>query len=639
MATTKEEPWVKVSEEIVNNPPSVVGDDQIVIGGVIIAPCGPALAQITSGTDFLNKYTTDGTIPRNAHISFLNAYYLSQITPLVIARATNAKLLGGVIIHKEGSAKCYFDENNDVLKYSKEISIPNIPVDDSGNLGEFNLAIEDIIVYAGTMPELSETTNLYEVVTIDDLITVLTSIGGYYFENFSTSTKTNIATVTAKVYSQQPTLAIGDVSTSTEEDAVSNVDDVDPIELDLDENIPEEADWIFAMIGQEYSNSDYIKFNFKKSGTRFLLELLDNVNSGRYYISFDPNHTDSTGASDYADTLNDLGFNFNVVIYGNAQSNADEFTASLTNVTFGESSYNAEASASSTNVNNALETIVDQELYDIDGLCLFGLQITSDGATITKQFCTIGPDNKWLTPVGVPYVYTNRRTIANWVESLGLPEPSPVPGAIVLGPFDKDTSTVGWTFYVDPGVKYWERVVTNANANQEFAPVFKDTYGEMNMTSPTLLLKKDDRELLLARSKPINWVIQNARTGVYYLNQNWTYSNDDNVCEEENVVRTVWKISRDLNPILEQFFAHYNTRSTRQSVYDLIDYYFRWNIMNQNFHPDEYNIVCDNSNNPDEIIRAHKMQVLVEVRYNPSIKWITAINRAYPIGVDFSGEM
>lgn len=644
MATTKVEPFVKVSEEVVNNPTSVSVDDEIVIGGVIVSPCGPALTKVNGDADFLEKFTINGSIPRNANISLINAYYLSKVTPLVIARATNAKLYGGIIIYKpesvgktSGYAKCYFDENNDVLKYSKEITIANLPIQDDGSLGEFNLAVEDIIMYSGTMPELTETVNLYNVSTVDDLIAVLTNLGGFYFENFEVDKDGGSITVTC--YSQQSSILIGEVSTSTEENSVSNVSDVEPTELTLDDTIPSESLWIFSMIGNEYSNADYIKFNFKKSGSRFLLELLDDTNEGRYYISFDPEHTDSTGTSDYADTLNEMDLNFTTVVYSNAKENSEEFSLKLENISFGESSYNDAASANSINVNNALDSLTTQELYDIDGLSLFGLQTTADGAQITKQFAVVGQDNKWLVPIGVPYVYTNRRTIANWVESLGLPEPNPMPSTIVLGSFDKDIATLGWTTYIDAGVKYWERVVTNANNGNKFAPVFKDTYGSMNMANPVVLLQKEDRDLLLSRNKPINWICKNNRTGNYYLNQNWTYTKDDNVCEEENIVRTIWKISRDLDTILENFFAMYNTRSTRQSVSDLVDYYFRWNVMNKNFAPSEYQCICDNSNNPDSVIRDHRMNVLVEVRYFGSIKYISCINRSYPVGVDFSGEM
>lgn len=638
MATTKEEPWVKVTEQVVNNPAAAIGDDAIVIGGVIIAPCGPSLSRVTDGRDFLSKYTSDGSIPRNAHKSLINAYYLSQITPLVLARATNAKMYGGCIISKGLTAtKCYFDENQNVLRYNSQWELTGIPVDEDGNFETFNLAIEDIVIYAGDMPELTNTVNLYEVTNFNDIISVLSNLGGFYFENITKTSGEGIIGLTCTIYSNQNTFTVGAVQTSTDPEDISQATVV--VNLKDDEEIPEEAEWIMAMIGNEYSNQDYITFSLRKSGTQFVLEMLDDYNSGRYYISFNPNSVDSTGASNYADILNNQNFNFTVVVYDNALSNAEVSNEVLSNITIGQSPYNDSASESSVNVCSALNELTTQELYDIDGLCLFGLETVSEGVQITKQFVTTGQDNKWLCPVGVPSAYSNRRTIRSWVESLSLPEPNPLPGSIVLGPFDKDISTVGWTVEIDPGVKYWERVVTNANNGYEFAPVFKDTYGIMNMVNPALMLKKSDREILLQGSKPINWVCQNQRTGVYYLNQNWTYTNIDNVCEEENIVRTVWKISRDLNRILEQYFAQQNTRSTRQNVVDLVDYYFRWNVTNKQFAPEAYQCICDNTNNTDEVIRAHQLKVLVEVRYYGSIKWIGCINRSYPIGVEFSGEM
>lgn len=634
MATSKEEPWIKVVEQVVNNPSTSAIDDSINIGGVIVAPCGPMLTKVNGTTDFLNKFTVNGAIPRNAHISLINAYYLSAITPLVIARASNSTLKGGIIISKGLQAtKGYFDENNQLITKEGDFSLA-IPLEDS-EMAEFSYAIADCIIYHGTMPELIETANLFEVNSVDDIVAVLTTLGGVYFTDFKQSTSGSTLTLSAKMYNCGEEILHGEVSTDTEKPSSAETE----LTFTDIEDLPAEEDRICAFVAHEYCNADFIKFSMKKSNAKFLIEFLDGNNSGRYYVSFNPNSVDNTGTSDYADVLNNYGFNFDTIIYDSAETASAEATSPISNQTFGATPYNDTASESSICVNAALNTLQEQELYDIDGLCLFGLQTTSEGSQLVRQFAVTGADNKWFVPFGVPYIYQNRRTIANWVNGLNLPEPDPIPSSMVMGSFDKNSALLGWVTYIDTGVKYWERVVANKALNKEFAPVFKEEQGQLNMSSPMLMLKKTDRELLLKNTKPINWVCQNPRTLVYYLNQNWSWTNVDNIVQEENVCRCVWKISRDLDYLLETYFAKYNTRSTRQQVCDLIDYYFRWNIMNQEFHPEDYNVVCDTSNNPDEIIKAYKMQVLVEVSYNPSVKYITCINRAYPIGVEFSGEM
>lgn len=91
-----EEPRVKVSEIIRDFPVQLNITGETNIGGVIVAPTGPRLAFISGPQDFLDNYTVDGNVPRNADITFLNAYYLSYSAGLVIARSMNTTAVGGM---------------------------------------------------------------------------------------------------------------------------------------------------------------------------------------------------------------------------------------------------------------------------------------------------------------------------------------------------------------------------------------------------------------------------------------------------------------------------------------------------------------------------------------------------------------
>lgn len=93
---TIEEPYVKVRENIRDYPTILPREGECNIGGVIVAPTGPRLAYIAGPDEFLKTYTLDGNVPRNAHRSFLNAYYLSFASSLVIARSMNTSTVAGL---------------------------------------------------------------------------------------------------------------------------------------------------------------------------------------------------------------------------------------------------------------------------------------------------------------------------------------------------------------------------------------------------------------------------------------------------------------------------------------------------------------------------------------------------------------
>jgi hypothetical protein len=102
MAVTKiYEPYVRVKEVIRDYPTLLNIDGTCNIGGVIVAPTGPRLAFVNGPQDFLDKYTIDGRVPRNADITFLNAYYLSFSAGLVLARSMNTTAVDGLFFTVE----------------------------------------------------------------------------------------------------------------------------------------------------------------------------------------------------------------------------------------------------------------------------------------------------------------------------------------------------------------------------------------------------------------------------------------------------------------------------------------------------------------------------------------------------------
>jgi hypothetical protein len=135
---------------------------------------------------------------------------------------------------------------------------------------------------------------------------------------------------------------------------------------------------------------------------------------------------------------------------------------------------------------------------------------------------------------------------------------------------------------------------------------------------------------------PVNFIKYDQRLDLFYMNNNLTHQSVDDVMSEEHNRRIVNKIKKDLVRLMQQFKGKFNSVSTRGRVVDLITFYFQNNIMNKQFPPDAYNIICDESNNPPEIIRANKLGVTVQARLFNSIKYIDILVDVFPIGLDFS---
>lgn len=183
---------------------------------------------------------------------------------------------------------------------------------------------------------------------------------------------------------------------------------------------------------------------------------------------------------------------------------------------------------------------------------------------------------------------------------------------------------------------YWERVMINRSQNNEFAPVFGKQYGQLNYTKPDTIVGRKEREDLLEAN--INCSKYDLRAGIYYLNDNWTAgagSGANKATEayaEENEVRFAHSISNAIQDILDQFKGRQNSAKTRKDVTDMLNLYFDNYVMTQGFPPEEYMVICDETNNDDAVVRGRKLCVETKVRLYNSIKYITVVNSIYVSG-------
>jgi hypothetical protein len=638
-----QEPYVKVSEVIKATPNLLNTTGTSSIGVVIVSPVGPNLAYIQGPADFLSKYTIDGeTIPRSADISFINAYYLSFTSSLVVARSVNTKLTQGVVFYPSTTTVLptpTLFRNGQCMIYESSLSITDDTKDwalafpsldtvySNKSFTDLSAAYEKDADALKIISTYKSYTNYlvkksFDLVSYDpteevDSLNEMSDFSSLY----STDTKTITLlspSITGFDWTQSVNITAGGNYITTDSSYNANLENR-----------------LFAIYSEVPQVSKIYKTNVKaasveneKSPYNFELTYEDTTSSDgtqTFLVSLDPNGVDNDGVNDFIDNLNTSDVGFKVIEFKTGANLTPKGTD--TDVPYGESGLDLSACKESTYLNKALTELDEQVLYDIDYLAACGL---TDAAFI-KNFTTVGLSHKWFTPVDIPYDYSNISVIKNYFK--GVANSS---NTMALGPFDKNSTLTGWNNYIAASTLYYERVMTNKSAGEEFAPVFDETWGVVQMTNPVLTLGKSQRESLLSAAMPIDFVAYNQRTELYYLNDNRTHQSKFDVMSEDQNRRLINKIQRDLVKIMKQFKAQYNTSSTRSSVIKIIDYYFSSNIMNHIYKPDEYETTCDESNNPSSVITANKLAVTVKVRLYNAIKFIEVLNEVYPLGVDFN---
>lgn len=626
MANIKE-PYVEVKELVIDTP--AVGDvtNDLTIGGVIVSPTGPRMSLVRGPKDFLSKYTETGVIPRNADITFTNAYYLSFSGPLLLVRSLNTSAVGGVLFSKNASPQVVHRKDGQMLTKSTVVTFGITEYSEEGETS-WAFVFGDTVYYCGDEESIewskfADYPSRYECHTLGDVMAAIEKTDNLHVasklyslrtDGVKTRVQATIEHTDAEVLESTPA-ALTDNATVSAAASTSIV-------------TASENDWLFAVYGETAlaTNSNTVKvsnISEVEGGSSFDLTL----NGEKYLCSLQPNAVDN-GLSIYIDYLNTQGVGFSVDVYSN--TGAPAVTSSA--VAFGMSGLDLSECAAPENMGTAWDEIAEQEMYSVGGLAMLGCT----DKTLVFRVQTIADNIKCMCPIDAPKNATTFAAVRSYFE--GIAEKSPIPKGLAVGPFDKNIGLLGWTTYIAASTLYWERVYANKASAAEFAGVFSFNNGRLNYSNPVKLFGKQEREALLNLGKPVNWAMYNYERGVYYLNDNRTLQADKTtIVAEECICRQVLKISRDVDRIMHQFLGEHNTTSTQYKVEDALNYYLDWNIMNQRYKPDAYQVICaDDTLNTDEVKNSNGLRVIVKVRYNRSIKEIIVTNEVYPIGVDFS---
>lgn len=431
-----------------------------------------------------------------------------------------------------------------------------------------------------------------------------------------------------------------------------------------------EHDWMLMVRPKDPQDSDIYGISIRKGlGKLFNITLDNSQTANSYDVSLLADELDESGSNAYIENLNAVESNFEMtvnpdyqisksdafkMIKGNDPTSSDKDTSGNLTLfgttsdkdtligeeaftylvpkatqafTFGDSGLSLAASKSTNCLISALYELEDQEQYDIENIAPFGMT----DLTFIKNYILVGKNNDWFSPFDIPYNKTNANSIKSYCLNV-----DPTSNTMGGGPFDKNTGLTGWLNYIAWTTLYYTKVYNNRAQRKEFAPVFDITNGILDYTNPVYMLGKEDRKKLLNFKCPVNFVVYDMKHSCYYSNDNRTYQPEINIVSEEQNRRIVNKIKKDLKRLMGRFKGRYNTVTTRNDVISQIDLYFQSEIYSQEYAPNKHNIICDETNNTDDIIAANKLAVTVQVQLYNAIKFIDVLVDVFPLNVDFN---
>lgn len=399
-------------------------------------------------------------------------------------------------------------------------------------------------------------------------------------------------------------------------------------QADSEEIIPTGQDFSLFVIANFPSNVDYTAKVNPDPENEDQIEIVVQTATRTYDYtgSTDPEYVNDYGKNQYIENINEYeNIPFKVIVVLDDQGNPTEPKDFLTTPTIAFGRMNIGRGTSNAVRKACVEELIDQDEVKIAFGCPLGYN--NDGY-LTKLVNSM--QSVWaFTPVGM-YVFKDdpEQIIAN--------RPTlQTEYAMIMTPHDKSTRVTDWQHDMTLEVCYLAKIMSNAAKRSEFAPMVGKDNSTLDITKPSVVLKKTTREKLLD-VRIMSLISRNNRT-TNYLNKN-KCSGGNTVLSEDQNVRLACKINRDLDTLLEPIIGKFNTEETRDLVSRMIRQYFRDNILNQNFSIDSYEIICDASNNPASVRANNQLVVDLSVVYLNTIYEVVIFHRALSVLSQDEGE-
>lgn len=207
----------------------------------------------------------------------------------------------------------------------------------------------------------------------------------------------------------------------------------------------------------------------------------------------------------------------------------------------------------------------------------------------------------------------------------------------LLAPYDLDDS-LGFLYNCMSSTLYWETVFANRRRNEEFRGAFGQNGGVVSTVNLSKEFNKEERQLML--TKNVNSIFRDVYLERIYINDNRVnFSGDEDVLGEECNSRLFIRINKAIPKLLQQFIGRQNNQKLWDDVVSVLDFFFKTVIMAYGYTINDWQVICTENENTPEMIRAHKLNVIVNIRFESSTKYITAYSKAFPIGLPFDDKM
>lgn len=277
---------------------------------------------------------------------------------------------------------------------------------------------------------------------------------------------------------------------------------------------------------------------------------------------------------------------------------------------------------SSSDLKRAIDDIAKDEVYVTEGLCDLG----NTDLSFQNYLANLAINENYFYPIS-SINSTNYMTIANKSSKI-----SQNSGKLyMLAPWDKDSGTLGWTFYVSPSVLYWEAVAKNKRNDEEFRSILGQGGGVIQYQDPVTEFNKTKRQLLL--TKRINTCTWDPQIRAWVANDNVTREVGDNVLADESNSRLAIRIAKNIPNVLKRFIGRKINDKTCKEVESALDTWFRTDIIPMGYTVEAYICECTYD---EELARQNKIRVNVKTRYPRTSKYIEVYSQLYDTGMDFN---
>lgn len=657
MAQWKEtrEPYVQVIESVKRTTQTPAAGLNLILGGVLISDAGPSTPQLVSSrSEFLELYSSEdltsdymtkldklyGADSKStlASTMFLNAYRLVGSCQMLLCRATGTNGLNYIkplSTNTSVTSKNYIVKDSEVLVKAEEFTIKFtdnvdgwlIAIDGVGTIG--NLVTDDGPQYD------------YYVVTPDALVAKLNETTKFYCPDYSVANKT----ITFKeAYVGTNILDLGDDRTKPStgdnkgyigleiSDDMNKPVDVDYMVINLNNTSTEisveirrynhlaiisEDEYGYQVDDKVYDtlngdiSRDFYQFSIKDPS----MDSVSKYNVGSMASRGDITTSDLNDMMEYVQfvlpqDLGELGLEYTKSTDGAS----DVIKLDVAIPTTGTKLLDV----SDKSIKEAWDQIQEDERYVVEGLCDFGCTDTG----IQNYIASMAQSFNAFYPIS-PVNSTNYMLIANHASKITM---GTMPMNLYhIAPWDYDDGTVGFKYNCSPAVMYWETVARNKKANNEFAGVLGQNNGIVSPVNLSKDFTKKERQLLL--TKKVNTIFNDLSIDTTYINDNWTKQEEVDVMQEENNVRLKIRISKAMPQLLKQFIGRQSNVKLWNDVYGVVNYWFNNTIKTMNYSISDVRIICDETNNTAETIRANKLVIRIMVRYYNSVKYVEVYHK------------